>query len=136
MVAAGLLAVALALAPGARAEPPPARAADAKAAPTIPFRKDEGAGAMLVDVGLGLAVALGAGLVVLYLLRRYLANAQQAPGRRLRVIETVRLGPKAALYLVEFDDRSLLIGQQGENLAVLAPPPAAPDAPTRADDAG
>ena len=41
----------------------------------------------------------------------------------MRLIETLRLGPKASLFLVELDGKTLLIGQHGESLAVLERPP-------------
>jgi flagellar biogenesis protein FliO len=110
----------------AKAEEPPARAA-APAQP-IPYRKDESVGAMALDVAGVLGVSLAVGVGALVLLRRYLVRTQGAPGRRLRVVETVRLTPKSALYLVELDRRTLLIGQQGDSLVVLAPA-APPDDP-------
>ena len=123
-----VLASALLPPPGMAAEPAAPRAAEAQSVQAIPFRKDDDIGGMALNVGLGLAVAIGAGVAALYLLRRYLAGIQKAPGRRLRVIETVRLGPRSALILVEVDGRSLLIGQQGDALSVLDnPPPAASD---------
>ena len=105
---------------------PAASAPDAHATAPIPFRKDDNAGALAVNVGLGLIVALGLGIGVLYLLKRYLVGMQRAPGRRLRVIETVRLSPKASLFLVECDNRALLIGQHGDTLAVLDAPSSVP----------
>lgn len=129
IVGAVLLAVGLAAAQGAFAEQTPPRPADAQGAQPIPFRKDEGFGAMVLNAGLGLAVAIGAAVGVLYLLRRHLAGGQNAPGRRLRVIETVRLGPKTTLFLVAVDDRNLLIGQQGDTLVALAQPSAPPGPP-------
>jgi flagellar biogenesis protein FliO len=131
LAAALLLAAVVSAAPDGAAEQVPPRAADGQANQPIPFRKDDSVGAMAMNVGLGLIVAIGAGVGALYLLRRYLAVVQKAPGRRLRVIETIRLGPKSALFLVELDGRSLLIGQHGETLAVLAEPP--PNSPLPAD---
>lgn len=121
-----------------QAAPRPAESQATQPARTIPYRKDDDIGALALNVGLGLLVALGVGVGVLYALRRYLAGVQKAPGRRLRVLETVRLGPKSALVLVEVDGSTLLIGQQGESLAVLDRPagPAGPaPAPAPADHA-
>ena len=48
--------------------------------------------------------------------------APQAGGRRMRLVETLRLGPKATVFLVEVDGSTLLIGQHGETLALLEAP--------------
>jgi len=106
------------------AQPAPARGPEAQLpAQTIPFRKDEDTGALAMSVVTGLVISVGIGIGALSLLRRYLTRIQQSPGRRLRVIESVGLTPKSALFLVECDAQVLLIGQQGESLAVLSPPP-------------
>ena len=120
-----LLAAVLLFAAGAvlaqPASPPAAPPkAESPAVQPIPFRKDDDTGALALNVATGLVVSIGLAVGVLFVLRRYLQKSQQAPGKRLRVLETVRLTPKSALYLVEVDKRTLLIGQQGETLAVLA----------------
>ena len=128
IIAALALAAALGASSGEAAGQAPARVPEAQVPPavqTIPFRKDDDVGALMLNVGLGLAVAIGVGVGALYVLRRHLAGVQKAPGRRLRVLETVRLGPKTALVLVEVDGRSLLIGQQADTLTVLSPAAAA-----------
>ncbi len=62
------------------------------------------------------AVAAGAA----YLLKRYYVAAPgDAGGKRIRIAEVRRLGPKTALFLVEVDGRSLLLGQQGDRLMLL-----------------
>jgi len=51
---------------------------------------------------------------------RHLTGARPSfPGRRLRVVETLRLAPRTALFVVEFDRRTLLIGQHGDRLSLL-----------------
>jgi len=122
LIAAVLVALALCAAPMCAAQPAGNRVASAPAAQPIPFRKDESLADMALTVGTGLVVAIGAAAVALYLLRRYATAMDRRPGRRLRVIETVRLGPKSALFLIELDGRALLIGQHGETLATLAHP--------------
>jgi flagellar biogenesis protein FliO len=111
-------------------QPAPPRAVDSQAAKQpIPFRKDDSLGDMALSAAGGLIVAIGAAIGVLYVLRRYTLAVRNQPGRRVRVIETVRLGPKCALFLVEVDGRGLLVGQQGDTLAVLDHPS---DSPSRA----
>lgn len=124
----------------ARADETPARAATVPAPPPaaqpIPYRRDESVGAMALDVVGVLGVSLAVGVGALVLLRRWLGRSQAAPGRRLRVVETVRLTPKSALFLVELDRRTLLIGQQGDSLVVLAPPSPPSGASVPADPPG
>lgn len=134
MRAASLALAALAPLAGpadARADEAPARAASVPAmsvpatppaAQPIPYRRDESVGAMALDVVGVLGISLAVGVGALVVLRRWLARSQGSPGRRLRVVETVRLTPKSALFLVELDRSTLLIGQQGDSLVVLAPP--------------
>ncbi len=55
----------------------------------------------------------------------YLQQNQALPAlrkrpRRLRVSETVSLGDKRSVYLLEVDGRSLLIGSSGASIALLA----------------
>ncbi len=49
-----------------------------------------------------------------------LQKIQSRPVRRLRVSETLSLGDKRQLLLVEYGDRQLLIGTAGNFLATLA----------------
>jgi flagellar biogenesis protein FliO len=122
-----LLAVAL-CAQAQQAPQPPAQ--------PIPFKKDDGGGALALNTGLGFVVAVGLGIGALYLLRNQLLRRQVRSPRRMRVLETLRLAPKATLFLVEVDGRSLLLGQQGETLVVLgdasAPSPQADGGTSRA----
>lgn len=67
------------------------------------------------------------------LLRRWkLHSLGSANGRRLNVVESVRLSPKQALHLVRVGDRELLIGATDQGIALISSvdaqstPPAAP----------
>jgi len=88
----------------------------------IPFRKDDDVGGLAVKVVLGLGISIAVALAVLVVLRRYVSSAQRAPGRRMRIVESMRLTPKSALFLVEVDRETLLIGQHGESLVLLNRP--------------
>jgi flagellar biogenesis protein FliO len=85
----------------------------------IPYKKEESGGTLALTVGAGFLVALGLGLGALYLLRNQLQRRQGGPQRRLRVVETLRLAPRTTLFLVELDGRGLLLGQHGENIALI-----------------
>jgi flagellar biosynthetic protein FliO len=65
-----------------------------------------------------LIVALGVGLV--YVSKRFLPKMGAAPGRRIQITETVPLGTRKALHLVEVGGRKVLIGSTAERITMLA----------------
>ena len=103
--------------PAPAQEVPTARPAASR--PSIPYKQGDDIGASLGRVGIGLVIALGVGIAALVAYKRMVLTP--AASRRMRLVETLRLGPKVAIFLVEVDGRTLLIGQQGETLAVLDP---------------
>lgn len=115
MVAAaaiGLSCAALAQQPGTGQEAAPSR--------PIPYKQDTDLAGQLARVGVGLVLALGVGVSALYGYRRYFARYLAPAGRRMRVVESLRLTPKTALFLVEVDGKTLLISQAGETLVALS----------------
>ena len=60
------------------------------------------------------------GFCAIFVSRRFLPRLTRFAGRRIRVIETVHLGPRKALHLVKVDGQSLLIGSTNEQIARLA----------------
>ncbi len=67
---------------------------------------------------MALIIALGVGLV--YVSRRFLPKVGSVPGRRIQIAETVPLGAKKALHLVEVGGRKVLIGSTAEKITMLA----------------
>jgi len=63
-------------------------------------------------------IVLGVGAV--YVSRRLLPRIINAPNRRIRVLETVHLGPKKAVHVLEVGNRRLLVGSTAENITKLA----------------
>jgi flagellar biogenesis protein FliO len=94
---------------------------------TIPYKKEEmgattasGQAFAIVTVLLGIACA---GLVVA---KRYFPRGLDfrlplKPGasRRLQLVETMRLDARTSLYLVQLDDRVLLLAQSGDSVTPL-----------------
>jgi len=63
-------------------------------------------------------VALGAAAI--YVSKRFLPKITNLPGREIRIAETVHLGPRKAVHLLEIGNRRLLIGSTNENITRLA----------------
>jgi hypothetical protein len=115
----GVAAALLLLHVPAHAQEAPTAPPPAASRPSIPYKQGNDIGASLGRVGVGLVIALGVGVAALAAYKRMVLTP--AAGRRMRLVETLRLGPKIAIFLVEVDGRTLLIGQHGETLAVLDP---------------
>ena len=63
-------------------------------------------------------VALGAGGI--YVSKRFLPKISNLSGKEIRIIETVHLGPRKAVHLIEIGERRFLIGSTNENITRLA----------------
>jgi len=110
------------------AEQPPA----ASPPQAIAFKQDDGElGPLLLRSLLAMAAIVGVGFGVLYVMRRRgIVPAARPAGRSLRVVESVRLGPRASLFVVQFGESRLLVGQ-GEHGVSLIARDAAPVEPPR-----
>ncbi len=65
-----------------------------------------------------LVVILGAAAI--YLSRKLLPRFTQLAGKRIRMVETVHLGPRKTLHLLRIGNQQLLIGSTNENITRLA----------------
>lgn len=63
-------------------------------------------------------VALGAGGI--YVSKRFLPKITNLSGKEIRIVETVHLGPRKAVHLLEIGERRFLIGSTNENITKLA----------------
>jgi flagellar biosynthetic protein FliO len=63
-------------------------------------------------------VALGAAAI--YVSKKFLPKITNLPGKEIRVVETVHLGPRKAVHLLEIGNQRLLIGSTNENITRLA----------------
>ena len=94
--------------------------------PAIPFKTEpspiEEHGPRLV---LALTAFVALSVLVLYVVRKRLPNLPTlaAGGKRLRVVDRVRLNPRCTLFVVRLDEREILIGQCGDTLVQLDPQP-------------
>jgi flagellar biosynthetic protein FliO len=63
-------------------------------------------------------VALGAGGI--YISKRFLPKISNLSGKEIHIIETVHLGPRKAVHLLEIGERRFLVGSTNENITKLA----------------
>ncbi len=63
-------------------------------------------------------VALGAAAI--YVSKKFLPKITNLPGKEIRIAETVHLGPRRAVHLLEVGERRFLIGSTNENITKLA----------------
>jgi len=60
------------------------------------------------------------GAAAIYVSRKLLPKIAARPGREIRIVETVHLGPRKAVHLIEVGKRRFLIGSTNENVRKLA----------------
>ncbi|MHC4456525.1 MAG: flagellar biosynthetic protein FliO [Planctomycetota bacterium] len=65
-----------------------------------------------------LVVALGA--VAIYVSKKFLPRISNLSGKEIRVIETVHLGPRKFVHLLQVGNQRFLIGSTNENVTKLA----------------
>jgi flagellar biosynthetic protein FliO len=56
----------------------------------------------------------------IYVSKKLLPQIAKLPGKEIRVVETVHLGPRKAVHVLEIGNRRLLIGSTNENVTKLA----------------
>lgn len=59
-------------------------------------------------------------IAAIYVSKKLLPKITNLPGREIRIIETVHLGPRKAVHVLEVDNRRFLIGSTSENVTKLA----------------
>ncbi|MHC4324016.1 MAG: flagellar biosynthetic protein FliO, partial [Planctomycetota bacterium] len=59
-------------------------------------------------------------VAAIYVSKKLLPRITNLPGKEIRIVETVHLGPRKAVHLLEIDNRRFLIGSTNENVTKLA----------------
>lgn len=108
------------LLPSAEAGTPPSDRLSAAAASPIQYKQDDVVERTLGRLGWVLLLVAGLLGTVLYLQKRRTGKTGSRFDRRLKVVETLRLSSRNALYLVEMDHRAVLLGMNGSEMKVLA----------------
>lgn len=65
-------------------------------------------------------IVVALGIAAIYVSKKYLPKITNLPGRRIHVVETVSLGPRKALHLLQIGHQTLLIGSTSEGITALA----------------
>jgi flagellar biosynthetic protein FliO len=81
--------------------------------------KPGGAGFSIRAV-LALFFVLALFIAAIYVSKKLLPKITNLPGKEIRIVETVHLGPRKAVHLLEIDNRRFLIGSTNENVTKLA----------------
>lgn len=65
-------------------------------------------------------LVVGLGAAVIYVSKRLLPKITARSGKKIKVIETVYIGPHKAVHLLKIDNQCLLIGSTNETITKLA----------------
>ena len=60
------------------------------------------------------------GIAAIYVSKKLLPKITNVSGKEIRIIETIHLGPRKAVHLIEVCNQRLLIGSTNENIIKLA----------------
>lgn len=124
LLGAAAFALAVTIAPASAMQAGAASPTPAQVEQNIPYKPQSGPGtaALIAQTLLVLAGVIALGFVGVYAMKRYLpfiAGYAEKGQRRVRVVETRRLTPRATLFLVELDDTIFLLGQSGDRITNL-----------------
>lgn len=75
---------------------------------------------LLVKAILAILFVLALFIAVIYVSKKILPKITNLPGREIRIVETVHLGPRKAVHLLEIENRRFLIGSTNESITKLA----------------
>jgi len=60
------------------------------------------------------------GVAAIYISKKFLPKIANLPGREIRIVETVHLGPRKAVHLLKIGNQQLLIASTSESITKLA----------------
>ena len=60
------------------------------------------------------------GIAAIYISKKFLPKITNLPGKKIRILETVHLGPRKAVHLLQIGNQQLLIGSTSEGITALA----------------
>ena len=75
---------------------------------------------MFFKLMLSVLLVGGLGAAAIYISKKLLPRITNLPGKKIHIIETVHLGPRKAIHLVEIGNQWILVGSTNENITKLA----------------
>ena len=90
--------------------------------PNFSERQSDSAGnrELFFKMVLSVLLVVVLGVAAIYVSKKLLPKITNLPGKEIRIVETVHLGPRKAVHLLEIGDRRFLIGSTNENITKLA----------------
>ncbi|MHC4435829.1 MAG: flagellar biosynthetic protein FliO [Planctomycetota bacterium] len=75
---------------------------------------------LFVKAILAILFVLALFIIAIYVSKKILPKITNLPGKEIRIVETVHLGPRKAVHLLEINNRRFLIGSTNESVTKLA----------------
>lgn len=88
----------------------------------FPDRSDylPGRGEFFFRAMLAVVFVVVLGAAAMYVSKKLLPQIARVPGKEIRIVETVHLGPRKAVHLIDVSHRRFLIGSTNESITKLA----------------
>ena len=90
--------------------------------PNFSERQSDSAGSreLFYKMVLSVLLVVALGVAAIYVSKKLLPKITNLPGKEIRIVETVHLGPRKAVHMLEIGDRRFVIGSTNENITKLA----------------
>ncbi len=79
-----------------------------------------GQGEFFLRAMLAIFFVVALGIAAIYVSKKLLPRIATVPGKEIRIVETVHLGPRKAVHLIDIGHRRFLIGSTNETVTKLA----------------
>ncbi|MBN2183415.1 MAG: FliO/MopB family protein [Sedimentisphaerales bacterium] len=81
---------------------------------------DNALGELYLKTILAVLIVLVLGIAAIYVSKKLLPKITNLPGKEIHIVETVHLGQRKAIHLLEIGNRRILIGSTNETISSLA----------------
>ena len=84
------------------------------------FLPDSNSSELFYRTMLAVIIVIVLGISAIYLTKKLLPKITNASGKEVHIVETVHLGPRKSVHLIEIGNQRFLIGSTNENINKLA----------------